>query len=111
MRRNLVRSFVVNGFIKTTKPKAVFLRSKVERLVKWAKNGNLSSRRKLLAEIPSAGIVAKFISDAKVFKDRKGGYTTLVNLGKRVGDKADMVKMKWSDSVKDKKVEKQTKEK
>jgi len=94
--KNLVRSFVINGFIKTTKPKAVFLRPKVERLVRWAKKGDVNARRKLLADIPDGKIVSKFIEDAKVFKDKQGGYTKMVNLGTRLGDRASMVKLEWS---------------
>ncbi|MFH1566006.1 MAG: 50S ribosomal protein L17 [bacterium] len=102
LQKNLVKSFVQYGFIKTTKPKAVFLRTRVERLVKWAKIGDLTSRRRLLAYIPDKKLVSKFIEDAQVFKGRNGGYTRMVNLGKRLGDKASMVKMEWSEQSKKK---------
>jgi len=96
LQRSLVRSFVMYGFIKTTKPKALFARPKIEHLVEWGKLGDLDSRRRLLAEIPNKSIVSKFIEDAKIFDGRKGGYTRIINLGKRLGDKADMVRMEWS---------------
>ena len=98
--KNLVRSFVANGFVKTTKPKAVFLRPKIERLVTLAKKGDLSSRRRILADIPDAKLVSKFMNNVKIFNDRKGGYTKLINLGTRIGDRADMVKLSWSQELK-----------
>ena len=70
LKRNLMKSFLKYGFIRTTKSKLRFVRSDIERLVKVAKAGDLNARRRLLAVISDKDIVSDFLAFSKVFEKR-----------------------------------------
>jgi len=99
LKRNLMKSFLTAGSVKTTKAKAKFVRGDAEKLVTFAKKGDLSARRILISKLNDKSLADKFISQVKGFKDRRGGYTKLSNLGRRLGDNAPLVKLEWVDSV------------
>jgi large subunit ribosomal protein L17 len=90
--KNLVKSFVVHGKIRTTEAKAKATRSIVERLITIGKVPTLASRRLLIQRTGSAAVAEKIIkSISPRCKDRKGGYTRTVKLGARHGDGAHEV--------------------
>ena len=89
--KSLARSFVLKERIKTTQVKAKVARSLVEKYITLAKKENLSSERQLLKIFPK-NLVKKLIKDiAPRYKERKGGYTRIINLGERKSDKTKMV--------------------
>jgi len=92
--RDLATAVIVYESIKTTEGKAKAARPVIEKLITTAKKGDLNARRKLLAFFPTEQPVNKLLDVlGPRFKDRKGGYTRLVKLGRRQGDAAPVVKL------------------
>jgi large subunit ribosomal protein L17 len=89
--RNLVTDLLNHEKISTTLPKAKEARSLAEKMVTLGKEGSLASRRRALAFIFDEKIVDKVFSTyATRYKSRAGGYTRVLKLGPREGDKAPM---------------------
>lgn len=90
--RNLARSLVKEGKITTTLAKAKFLRPVVEKLITKGKKNDLASRRHLLSFFYNDHKIVKKILEelSPRYKERKGGYTRIVKLGRRGGDGAEM---------------------
>jgi large subunit ribosomal protein L17 len=89
---NLARSLFNEGRIRTTEAKAKRLRPQAERLITFAKRGDLSSRRHVLTVVRDKAVVHKLFAEiAPRFADRAGGYTRILRLGPRPGDAAPMV--------------------
>lgn len=112
--RGLVNSLVENGRIKTTLAKAKELRRHVEKAITVGKKQTLHARRLLLSRYPNEKVVSMIMSDiAPRFQDRAGGYTRILKLGMRPGDRAEMAYIQFVDfnaaekaaKVVDKKVE------
>ncbi len=96
--RGLVDALVESGRIKTTLTKAKVLRSKVEKAVTRGKDDTVHSRRILAAQYPHGNTVNTIFKEiAPRFKDRPGGYTRIVKLGERAGDKAPMAYIEFVD--------------
>lgn len=88
--RGLGRALLLKEKIKTTEARAKELRGIVEKFITKARKGNLHTRRLLLRSF-SPQVVKKLVEDiAPRYKDRKGGYTRIVKIGLRKGDKARM---------------------
>ena len=84
---NLACAFVSHGSIRTTDAKAKALRPFIERLITFAKRGDLHARRLVLSRIRSKEAVAKLFNEiAPEYMDRPGGYTRIIKLGYRHGD-------------------------
>jgi large subunit ribosomal protein L17 len=93
---NLASALVVHERIVTTQTRAKALRSLAERLITWAKRGDLHARRQALKIIPQKKLVAKLFNElASYYSDRNGGYTRILKIGHRRGDAAAMVLMEW----------------
>ena len=91
MLRNLATSLIEHGRIETTETKAKRLRPVAERLVTFAKRGDLASRRRVMAQITDKSVVHKLFTEvAPLVADRQGGYTRITKLGFRKGDNAPM---------------------
>ena len=89
MYRNLVTSLLDHERVQTTDAKAKGVRSIAERMITLGKRGDLHARRRALRVIRSRSVAAKVFDDlAERFRDRPGGYTRIVKLGRRVGDAA-----------------------
>lgn len=89
--KSLSGSLIEHEKITTTKAKGRALKSHIEKLITKAKNNNLSAERFLLRFLPKAA-AKKLIKDiAPRYKERNGGYTRMVKIGKRFNDKAEMV--------------------
>ena len=99
LRRTLVKQLFEHERIQTTRAKAEAIRGLAERLITLAKHGNeagesrqIHARRLAAARLGSNQTVNKLFDDiAPRFKERPGGYTRVLKLGKRLGDAADMV--------------------
>lgn len=88
---NLANSLFMHGAISTTRPKAKELRQVAERLITFAKRGDLHARRIVLRRIRNKVVVSKLFDEiAPSFSDRQGGYTRLLNLGPRRGDATEV---------------------
>jgi large subunit ribosomal protein L17 len=91
MLANLATSLFRHGKIKTTETKAKRLRPFAERLVTFAKRGDLHSRRRVLTVIRDKDVVFNLFDEiAPRFTTRHGGYTRIVKAGLRKGDAAPM---------------------
>jgi len=89
--RNLVTDLLNHEKITTTLPKAKEARGLADKMVTLGKEGSLASRRRALAFIFDEKIVDKvFTTYAERYKSRPGGYTRVLKLGPREGDKAPM---------------------
>ncbi|GAA5230506.1 50S ribosomal protein L17 [Arthrobacter cryoconiti] len=91
MLANLSASLFEHKRITTTLTKAKRLSPYAERLVTFAKRGDLASRRRVLGLISNKGIVHELFTDiAKAVENREGGYTRITKIGNRKGDNAPM---------------------
>lgn len=89
MLANMATSLFQHGRIVTTLPKAKRLRPLAERLVTFAKRGDLHSRRRVLRVIRNKSVVHMlFTQIAERMKQREGGYTRIVKMAPRRGDTA-----------------------
>lgn len=95
IKKNLVVALLANDRIKTTLPRAKEIRGDVDRVITWAKRGDLHARRLAIAKVGDKEIVREVFEKVEqgMFADRKGGYTRIYKLGNRKGDNAPMVIM------------------
>ncbi|MHA7985543.1 50S ribosomal protein L17 [Rathayibacter sp. CAU 1779] len=88
---NLAAALFTHKRITTTETKAKRLRPLAERLITFAKRGDLHARRRVLAVIQDKGVVYElFDVIAPQVADRQGGYTRITKIGNRKGDNAPM---------------------
>ena len=91
MLANLATALFTHGRIQTTETKAKRLRPLAERMVTFAKRGDLHARRKVMTIIRDKSAVHKlFMEIAPQVDKREGGYTRIVKTGFRKGDNAPM---------------------
>jgi len=91
MLNNMATSLFMHKRIVTTETKAKRLRPIAERLVTFAKRGDLAARRKVMQQILDKSIVHELFAEiAPLVADREGGYTRITKLGYRKGDNAPM---------------------
>ncbi len=88
---NAVCSLIEHGRITTTLVRAKRIRQLAEQMITKGKDGSLHARRLALATLRQETQVAKLFDEvAPAYKERKGGYTRITKLGKRIGDAAEM---------------------
>ena len=88
---NLATSLFEHDSITTTEAKAKRLRPLAERLVTFAKRGDLHARRRVLSVIADKGVVHRLFTEiAPDMAERQGGYTRITKIGARKGDNAPM---------------------
>lgn len=83
--------------IKTTETRAKEVRPVVDKVITWAKKGDVHSRRLAIATLGDQELVAKIFNDRERYEGRPGGYTRILKLGPRKGDAAPMVIMELVD--------------
>ena len=93
MQRSLVCSLFLNDRIKTTETRAKAIRGDVDRIITWAKRGDLHSRRLAIAKLNDKEIVREVFEKVQqgMWADRTCGFTRIIKLGPRKGDNAPMV--------------------
>jgi large subunit ribosomal protein L17 len=95
---NLARALFSEGRIRTTEAKAKRLRPQAERLITFAKRGDVAARRQVLTVVRDKAVVHTLFAEiAPRFADRNGGYTRILKLGPRPGDGAPMVLIELVD--------------
>lgn len=88
---NLATALFQHGRITTTEAKAKRLRPVAERLITFAKRGDLHARRRVLQIIRDKGVVHTLFTEiGPRYENRHGGYTRIVKLDPRKGDNAPM---------------------
>jgi len=91
MLSNMMISLFRNERIKTTMPKAKELRRISENVITKAKENTLSNKRLVMSKIKDRDVIAKLFDDiGPRYKNVNGGYTRIINIGKRLGDGAEM---------------------
>ena len=95
MKKSLVAALLKNDRIKTIESRAKEIRPDVDKVITWAKRGDLHSRRLAIAKVGDKEPVREIFEKVEqgMFKDRPGGYTRIMKLGPRKGDNAPMVIM------------------
>ena len=91
MMANLATALFEHGKITTTEARARRLRPVAERLITFAKRGDLHARRQVLTTVTDRNVVHTLFTDiAPTFASREGGYTRITKIGPRKGDNAAM---------------------
>ena len=108
---NMVTSLFIHERIVTTKQKGKVLKKISERMITRAKRNleipaeaeaqKLHNKREIMKNIKNRDVVVKLFDDIALrFKERKGGYTRMYLLGRRIGDNAEMAIVELVDRVK-----------
>ena len=109
--KNMLNSLIKYEQIKTTLPKAKFLRPQAEKIITLGKKDTLQTTKKLISQLQdskAANKVKKTLS--KRFDKRNGGYTRIIKAGFRYGDNAPMAIIEFVDrDVEAKKIDKKKK--
>jgi large subunit ribosomal protein L17 len=91
MMANLATALFEHGRITTTEARARRLRPVAERLITFAKRGDLHARRQVLTTVTDRNVVHTLFSEiGPRFETREGGYTRITKIGPRKGDNAPM---------------------
>ena len=110
--KNMLNSLIKYEQIKTTLPKAKFLKPQADKIITLGKKETLQTTKMLvskLQDIKSANKVKKTLS--KRYQNRKGGYTRIIKAGFRYGDNAPMAIIEFVDrDVQAKRVDKKKKD-
>ena len=110
--KNMLNSLIKYEQIKTTLPKAKFLKPQADKIITLGKKETLQTTKMLvtkLQDIKSANKVKKTLS--KRYENRKGGYTRIIKAGFRYGDNAPMAIIEFVDrDVEAKRIDKQIKD-
>src|ERR1041384_8357620 len=92
---NLATQLFTHRSIKTTEAKAKRVRPLAERMITFAKRGDLASRRRVLTVVRDKGVVHELFTEiAPVLAERQGGYTRITKIAPRKGDNAPMADRK-----------------
>tara|TARA_B100000212_G_scaffold275230_1_gene214762 strand:+ start:89 stop:532 length:444 start_codon:yes stop_codon:yes gene_type:complete len=98
MLKNMLNSLIKYEQIKTTLPKAKFLKPQADKIITLGKKDNLQTTKKLvsqLQDLKNANKVKKTLS--KRYEKRSGGYTRIIKAGFRYGDNAPMAIIEFVD--------------
>ena len=110
--KNMLNSLIKYEQIKTTLPKAKFLRPQADKIITLGKKDTLQTSKMLVSQLQdskSANKVKKTLS--KRYEKRNGGYTRIIKAGFRYGDNAPMAIIEFVDrDVQAKRVDKPSKE-
>ncbi|KXB33017.1 50S ribosomal protein L17 [Atopobium deltae] len=93
IKNGLVSALLTHDRIKTTIERAKAIRPDVDRIITWAKKGDLASRRNAISKLNDPALVSEVFQKAAqgMWADRNGGYTRIMKLGARKGDNAEVV--------------------
>jgi len=110
--KNMLNSLIKYEQIKTTLPKAKFLRPQADKIITLGKKDTLQTTKQLISQLQdskSANKVKKTLS--KRFEKRNGGYTRIIKAGFRYGDNAPMAIIEFVDrDIEAKKIDKKKKD-
>src|SRR5882672_12584360 len=95
--KNLLTSLVMEERIVTTEAKAKAIKGAADKLITKAKKGGTDAFRSLAPDIRYDAVTKIINTIAPRFKDRQGGYTRIIKVGRRIADNAPQVVMEWVD--------------
>ena len=94
MLRNMATSLFQHERIVTTQTKAKELRPYAEKLITWARRGDLHARRQVERHVKDRKVAGHLFGEiGPRFAGRPGGYTRIIKLGHRSGDGAEMARI------------------
>ena len=94
MLSGLAAQLFTHEGVNTTQAKAKAVRPVAEKLITFAKRGDVAARREVLKVIPDRDVVHKLFSDiGPRYAERPGGYTRILKLGPRRGDGAPLARI------------------
>ncbi len=94
MLANLATALFEHGAITTTQAKAKRMQPLAERLITFAKRGDLHARRRVLTVVHNKDVVHELFTEiGPRYANRNGGYTRITKLGPRKGDNAPMARI------------------
>jgi large subunit ribosomal protein L17 len=100
MMANLATELIRHGRITTTLSKAKTVQPLAEKMITFAKAGDVHSRRQVLKVIRDRDVVHKLFADVgPAFAERNGGYTRVLKTGVRKGDAAPMALLELVEGV------------
>lgn len=106
--RSLVTALIRHERIQTSVAKAKEARRLAERLVTFAKRGDLAARRHVGRYIAQADAATKlFDTIAPWYAERHGGYTRIIRIGRRLGDGGETAYLEWVKSAEQKEKERE----
>ena len=93
IKKSLIQALFTNDRIKTLDARAKAVRGEVDKVITWAKRGDLHARRLAMAKVGNAELVREVFDKAAqgMWADRNGGYTRIMKLGPRKGDASEVV--------------------
>ena len=96
--KNMLNSLIKYEQIKTTLPKAKFLKPQADKIITIGKNNNLISKKNLFSKLQDKNNIKKVIGVlSKRYENRKGGYTRVIRAGFRYGDNAPLAILEFVD--------------
>ena len=109
---NMLNSLIKYEQIKTTLPKAKFLKPQADKIITLGKKSSLSNSKRLISKLQDIKSTQKVLKNlSKRYEKRKGGYTRIIKAGFRYGDNAPMAIIEFVDrDVEAKRVDKKKKE-
>lgn len=97
---SLVCNLITASRIVTTISKAKAARSLADKMITLGKKGDLAARKRAISILRSSEHVGRLFAEvAPSFKDRQGGYTRIIKLGRRSGDSSEMSILEWVNFV------------
>ena len=110
--KNMLNSLIKYEQIKTTLPKAKFLKPEADKIITLGKKDNLHTSKLLVSKLQDSGSAKKVKKTlSKRYEKRNGGYTRIVKAGFRYGDNAPMAIIEFVDrDVEAKKLDKKKKD-
>ena len=98
MLKNMLNSLIKYEQIKTTLPKAKFLKPQADKIITLGKKDNLKNIKKLVSQLQDIKIANKVKKTlSKRYEKRAGGYTRIIKAGFRYGDNAPMAIIEFVD--------------
>lgn len=99
--RSIIRALVLYGSIKTTKAKAKAVQAEVEKMINLAKEGSLSKRRQVYGALGNDRNTSEILFNTVVptLTKKKSGFTRIINLPQRRGDRSQLVKFEWTSEI------------
>ena len=108
--RGLITSLVLDKKIVTTKTKAEVLKRVVEKVITFSKRYPNLTKQRLFEAIPNKKVVDEMVDTIlPLIKDEKSGLTRITKLGRRKGDRAELVCIEWKILPKEEKKPKEIK--
>ena len=96
MLASKVKALIAHGKVDTTVTRAKESRILAEKLITWAKQGDVHARRQVFRVLQDKDIIKKLFEEiGPRYQARQGGYTRVLKLPPRLGDGAEMARLMW----------------